>query len=107
MELPPPRSILQNQSKTEVLPFLPAMGPLELENLSKRKKIFMGISFCIGKNTQQGRLSLQINVKILKIVWKQCPESKRSTEYIDNLTVKNANSSSFLAFNFDQFSKIK
>ena len=26
---------------------------MELDNLSKRKKIFMGISFCIGKNTQQ------------------------------------------------------
>ena len=83
---------------------------MELDDLSKRKKIFMGISFCIGKNTQQGRLSLQINVKILKIVWKQFPESKRSTEYIDNLTVKNAKVYPFWPSIFvakPNFSKIK
>ena len=39
---------LENNSERNLVK--PKVEIVELENLSKRKKIFMGISFCIGKN---------------------------------------------------------
>ena len=38
---------LENNSERNLVK--PKVEIVELENLSKRKKIFMGISFCIGK----------------------------------------------------------